>query len=83
MEIKVKVKEFIFKLNRNAPLGEDDNIFQTGIVNSLFAIQLIMFIEKTFNIKISASEINPENFFSINKITEFIEGKLDLTAENE
>ena len=42
-----------------------------------------MFIEKTFNIKISASEINPDNFFSINKITEFIEGKLGLTTKNE
>lgn len=83
MEIKVKVKEFIYKLNKNSPLDEDDNLFQTGIVNSLFAIQLIMFIEKTFNIKISASEINPDNFFSINKITEFIEEKLGLTTENE
>ncbi|TDQ00455.1 acyl carrier protein [Labedaea rhizosphaerae] len=40
----------------------DQDIFQLGFVNSLFALELVMFIEKTFAITIRGEELQIDNF---------------------
>ena len=45
-EIYQKLKEFILKVSRRKTIGDDDDIFEGGIVNSLFAMQLVIFLEK-------------------------------------
>ena len=50
--IKEAVKRFILSSISVAKLDDDDNLFESGIVNSLFAVQLMTFIEKTFAIDV-------------------------------
>ena len=38
------------------------DIFQLGFVNSLFALELVMFLEKTFGITIRNEELQIDNF---------------------
>ena len=42
--IKETVKRFISSSISIAKLDDDDNLFESGIVNSLFAVQLMTFI---------------------------------------
>ncbi len=74
-DVKSTIRKFIQKVTRKQEILDDDDIFQGGIVNSLLTVQLIMFIEKNFRISIDNSDINLENFRTINKIEEYIQSK--------
>jgi acyl carrier protein len=71
-EIRVKIKIFLSRFFRNIELRDDENIFATGVVNSLFAMQLVMFIEKEFNISINNQDLDIDNFGTINSIVDFV-----------
>jgi len=71
-EIKETVRQFIFSAIRLPELGDDDNLFESGIVNSLFAVQLMTFIEKTFAIEMGMDDLDIENFKSLNATTGFV-----------
>ncbi len=56
-------------------LGDDENLFETGIVNSLFAVELMTFVERTFDIEIGADDLDIENFKSVNATAALIARK--------
>jgi len=70
--IKETVKLFILSSINFTHLDDDDNLFESGIVNSLFAIQLMTFIEKTFSIEVEMDDMDIENFKSLNATTAFV-----------
>jgi methoxymalonate biosynthesis acyl carrier protein len=55
--------------------ADADNIFRRGFVNSLFAVQLIAYLEKEFAIKVANRDMNIANFSSVDKMVEFVERK--------
>ncbi|KEI98775.1 D-alanyl carrier protein [Clostridium botulinum A2B3 87] len=71
-----RIKKFVSKYHRVGELGDDDNIFENGAVNSLFAMQLIVFLENEFNIKVENDDLDIKNFSTINSIVNFINSKL-------
>jgi len=71
-DIKEAVRQFIFSSIRLPDLGDDDNLFESGIVNSLFAVQLMTFVEKAFGIEVQSDDLDIENFKSLNATTEFV-----------
>ncbi len=70
--IRKTVREFILSSINIAQLDDDDNLFESGIVNSLFAVQLMTFIEKTFAIEVEMDDLDIENFKSLNATTAFV-----------
>ena len=70
--IKETVRRFILSSINIAHLDDDDNLFESGIVNSLFAVQLMTFIEKTFAIEVGMDDLDIENFKSLNATTAFV-----------
>lgn len=74
-EIYAKTKEFIIKISRRSNLEDDDDIFEGGIINSLFAMQLVIFLEKQFKIQIKGDELKRNNFRTISSIVEYISNK--------
>jgi len=75
-----KIREFIEShlviSNNEKVLKDDDNIFELGFVDSLFALQLVSFIEKEFEIELENNDLDLKNFSSINSIVSFLENKL-------
>ena len=70
--IKDAVRRFIVSSANIAALDDDVNLFESGIVNSLFAVQLMMFIEKTFAVQVGMEDLDIENFKSLNATTAFV-----------
>ncbi len=74
------IREFVSSNLNN--FGDDitftdaDNIFKSGLVNSLFAVQLIAFLEKKFTIRITNDDMNIANFSSVDRMVEFVAAKL-------
>jgi len=71
-EIRDQVRSFILRSITLTELGDDDNLFESGIVNSLFAVQLMTFIEKTFDIEVESDDLDMENFKSVNAAAAFV-----------
>ena len=62
------------ELDKNS-IGDDDSLLMAGIIDSLKMMDLIAYLEKEFGVSIDDDELMPENFDSIDAITEFITDK--------
>ena len=79
MKNKEKIRNYIsdnlVTFEDEVRFNDNDNIFELGIVDSLFAMKLINFVEKNFDIVIGFSDINIDNFSSIDNIAKLIQVK--------
>jgi acyl carrier protein len=57
-------------------LSEDVSFQESGILDSTGFLELITFVEERFGIKITDSELIPENFDTLRKMSSFVEQKL-------
>ena len=70
--IKQTIRRFLLASINIPELNDEDNLFELGIVNSLFAVQLMTFIEKTFDLEVEMDDLDIENFKSLNATTAFV-----------
>jgi acyl carrier protein len=75
-----QVREFLGQFIKSADIDPDRNLFASGLVNSLFAMQLVLFVEKEFNIKVANEDLDFENFKSLKAIVGFIQSKTGDTS---
>jgi methoxymalonate biosynthesis acyl carrier protein len=73
--VKETVRNFINNSINIDGLADDENLFESGIVNSLFAVQLMTFVERSFGIEIGMEDLDVENFKSVNATATFINRK--------
>ena len=74
-DTKAKIREFLARFFRNHQLKDDEDIFSLGYVNSMFAMQLVLFVEKEFQVTVDNDDLSIENFNSVNAIANFVESK--------
>ncbi|WP_103500190.1 MULTISPECIES: acyl carrier protein [unclassified Streptomyces] len=72
-EIRAQVREFISGRFPQVTFDDDQDIFEMGFVNSLFAMELVVFVERTFSVRVPNGELRRENFRSVTSITEVVE----------
>lgn len=51
----------------------ETDLFKGGYVNSLFALEIVMYLEKEFKIKIKNKDIKEKNFKTVLNIAETVE----------
>ncbi len=76
--VEEKIKAYILRSTSKADLKGDEDIFAIGIVHSLFAMQLILFIEKEFGIEIDEDELDFDTIRTLNDISALVGKKLEL-----
>ena len=69
--IRSYVRENMTALH-DADLRDDDNIFEKGFVTSVFAMQLLDYIESTFGVEVPDDYITLQNFSSVGRMAEMI-----------
>jgi acyl carrier protein len=62
-----------------AAITETEDIFSLGYINSLFAMELVMHLEKTFGVTIPNDELRIDNFRTAAAMTELV-GRLRPVA---
>jgi methoxymalonate biosynthesis acyl carrier protein len=75
LDEQAKIRAFLSQRIRGYELKDDEDIFAIGFVNSMFALQLVMFVEKEFNISVEDEDLEIANFNSINAITALVARK--------
>jgi acyl carrier protein len=78
---KETIRNFILDSINIPDLNDDDNLFESGIVNSLFAVQLMTFLEKSFDIEVTMDDLSMDNFESINATSSFVQKKQNNQPE--
>jgi methoxymalonate biosynthesis acyl carrier protein len=66
------VRAFVQRHVGETPVDDDEDIFASGYVNSLFAVQVVMFVEQTFGIEVTGDDLDIRNFQSIAEIHRFV-----------
>ena len=56
--------------------SEDENLFESGLIDSFGFVQLVAFLEKSFDIKISDDEVLSDALSTYAKIRSFVETKV-------
>lgn len=65
------------KQNRAEGLTYDTELLKSKHINSLFALQIVTFVEKEFGIKLKRKEISEQNFHTIRAIAALVDSHLD------
>lgn len=74
-DFRSTIRAFILEHARGAELDDDQDIFATGGVSSLFAVQLVIWIERSFGISVEAADLNIANFRTIRDVIGFVEAR--------
>ena len=56
-----------------AGLGADESLTQAGVLDSMGVLELIMFVEERFKLKVPDQDMLPENFDSVRAIADYVE----------
>ena len=85
-DLTSKIKGFVienFPAARKRNLTDDVSLLESGIVDSIGILEIVAFIEKSFQVTISDDDLTPENFNSIKAIAAFLQARVgaELPAE--
>ena len=57
------------------PLTNDTSLLDSGILDSLSLLRLVVFLEEQFGLTMGDADLLPENFSSVNAICAFLRGR--------
>jgi acyl carrier protein len=75
-----EVRSFVvdnFLLGREEGLSNDDSFLERGIIDSTGILELVSYLEETYEIEITEDELIPDNLDSINRIGTYLDRKLN------
>jgi methoxymalonate biosynthesis acyl carrier protein len=72
---KAQIREFVQRFFRGHDLTDQEDIFASGFVNSMFAMQLVQFVEGAFGIAVESEDLELDNFRTIDAIQSLVERK--------
>lgn len=79
MAIRAQVRQFILNnylfTNDDSKLSDSASLMQTGTMDSTGILELIMFLEENFGIKVADDEMIPANLDSVDNVVSYVERK--------
>ena len=81
-QIEEKIRKFIKESflrggEANPYLKNDTSFLEKGIVDSTGVLELVAFLEETFNFEVQDEELVPENLDSVDNLVRFVSQKID------
>jgi methoxymalonate biosynthesis acyl carrier protein len=80
-DVKAEIRSFITGRFPQAELTDETDIFGLGFVNSLFATELVMFIENNVGVTIPNEDLTLDNFRTVARMAELV-GQLSAPARS-
>jgi acyl carrier protein len=75
------IRDFVSAHVSGIDVLEDEDIFAAGYVNSLFAVQLVLWVEQTFDLPMASEDLQIANFRTITAIAAFVDGRRAPAAQ--
>ncbi len=70
------IRDFLSRSFSNHSFNDHDDVFALGFANSLFAMQLVAFVEQQFAVEIDSEDLEIDNFRSVAAIGSLVGRKL-------
>lgn len=74
-ELQKFILSEILKGEDASQLGSEDNLIDSGVLDSLAMMQIVTHVEKTYAISVDTEDLVPETFESVRALSEFIARK--------
>jgi acyl carrier protein len=75
-----RIAAFLASRFPGTDIGPADDIFAMGFVNSLFAMELVLFIESAFGFTIANEDLRLDNFRTVAAMTALVLGQRAAAA---
>ena len=78
MQTQAQIREYIAKnllFSDTFPFGDDASFLNEGIIDSIGVMELVSFVGQEFHITVEPDEITPDNFDSVQRISDFVARK--------
>jgi acyl carrier protein len=79
-KIRKYIADNILYSNNGYPYPDDTSFLENGIVDSMNVMEIVMYTEENFGIKVKDEDIVPANFDSIQNLAEFIKRRQKAVA---
>ena len=80
MDTKATIKRFVIenflKGNNSINLLDDSSFIEDGVIDSLGVLELVAFLEETYDFRVEDEELATENLDSINRLVAYVNSKL-------
>ncbi|WP_328611565.1 acyl carrier protein [Amycolatopsis sp. NBC_00345] len=64
-EISAVVREFITRLSGHPDIEDDRPLISAGVLDSIAAVQMVDFVERTFHVEVTDEDLELLNFDSV------------------
>jgi acyl carrier protein len=79
MELEKQIRDFVignFYVADPSSLGDGDSLLEQGVMDSTGVMELIEFLQRTFDFQVADAEMVPENLESIARISAYVTRKV-------
>ena len=79
----MRVREFLLQnylITDPEELGEEESFLERGILDSTSVLELVAYLESTFDIRVGVEELVPDNLDSIARVASFVRHKRSLST---
>jgi acyl carrier protein len=84
MNMKKTIRQYIFEnllfTEDESVLQDDDSFIDGGIIDSTGVMEIILFIEETYGIRVNDNEMLPVNLDSVDNLATFVQRKQAVAA---
>ena len=78
VDVEQQIRSYIvenFLLGEDSGLESSASLLESGVMDSTGAMELVLFLEQAFNVKIKDEDLVPENLDTIRDIAAFVQRK--------
>jgi methoxymalonate biosynthesis acyl carrier protein len=75
-----KIGDFMARAFEREAVPVDEDVFASGFANSLFAMQLVDFVEREFGVEVAPEDLELDNFRTVARIAALVERKTARAA---
>lgn len=72
---RATIRAFVARHLDGVEFTDEQDLFASGYVNSLFAVQIVMFVEGSLGVPVAGEDLDIKNFTSVDRIDDFVTRK--------
>lgn len=79
-DVREFIRENFLFGDTSVDLGDDVSLVEADLIDSTAVLELVAFVEKTYGVAITDTDIVPANFDTIGRIAKFVAARTGVSA---
>jgi acyl carrier protein len=82
-ELHIQIRNFVIESflmgDASSMLPDQDSFLESGTIDSTGVLEVVTWLEETFNIKVADTDLIPENLDSVHNLAKYVQRKSHAT----